>query len=140
MTNANTDRLAYAGVLVVVTPLGLMTKFYGGPVADWVSNYAGGFLYVLFWVFVCLVLVPRVSPRVTALWVLAITCALEVLQLWHPPFLRTIRSTFAGRALIGTTFVWWDFIYYIVAAAVSPALARLAVRVARRFTSATHQE
>jgi hypothetical protein len=73
------------------------------------------------------------------LWVLAITCALEVLQLWHPPFLQAIRSTFAGRALIGTTFVWWDFIYYIVAAAVSPALARLAVRVARHFTSATHQ-
>ena len=140
MTNASANRLAYAGVLVVVTPLGFMTKFYGGPGADWVSNYAGGFLYVLFWVFVCLVLVPRVSPRVTALWILSITCALEVLQLWHPPFLEAIRSTFAGRALIGTTFVWWDFIYYIVAAAVAPALARLAVRVTRRLLGVMPQE
>jgi hypothetical protein len=48
------------------------------------------------------------------LWVFVITCALEVLQLWHPKFLETIRSYFIGAALIGTTFSWWDFPHYAI--------------------------
>ena len=45
---------------------------------------------------------------------LVVTCALEVLQLWHPWFLEKVRSTFLGKALIGTTFVWWDFPHYFL--------------------------
>jgi len=48
------------------------------------------------------------------LWVFIITCALEVLQLWHPKFLEMIRSSFIGSALIGTTFSWLDFPHYAI--------------------------
>ncbi|ODS34777.1 MAG: hypothetical protein SCARUB_00037 [Candidatus Scalindua rubra] len=58
--------------------------------------------------------------RVSAFWVassvLGITCFLEFLQLWHPPFLESIRSTFIGSVLIGTTFTWWDFPHYALVA------------------------
>lgn len=121
-TNAN--RLAYICVLAVVTPLGFATKFYWGPGSTWASNYAGGFLYVLFWVFLFLGFAPKSSPRTVAVYVLATTSVLEVLQLSHPPFLESIRSTFLGHALLGTTFSWWDFAYYGLAAMVAPALAR----------------
>jgi hypothetical protein len=46
------------------------------------------------------------------LWVFGITCTLEFLQLWHPLILEHFRATFVGRLLIGTTFSWWDFLYY----------------------------
>jgi hypothetical protein len=46
------------------------------------------------------------------LGVFLVTSALEFLQLWHPPFLQLIRSTFLGQTLIGTSFTWWDFPYY----------------------------
>ena len=54
-----------------------------------------------------------------ALWkiataVFSITCALEFLQLWHPPFLEIIRRNFIGRTVIGTSFVPSDFFYYII--------------------------
>jgi len=42
----------------------------------------------------------------------------KCLQLWHPPFLELIRSTFWGRALIGTSFSWWDFPHYIFGSAI----------------------
>lgn len=42
------------------------------------------------------------------------TCILEFLQLWHPPFLELIRSYLIGRLLIGTSFSWWDFPHYLV--------------------------
>ncbi len=47
-----------------------------------------------------------------AVVVFAITCALEVLQLWDAVFLEKIRETFLGMALIGTCFVWWQFPHY----------------------------
>ena len=49
--------------------------------------------------------------------VLVITCALETMQLWKAPFLEAVRSTFIGRTVLGTTFVWWDFPHYVIGAA-----------------------
>jgi hypothetical protein len=125
MTRTRANRLAYATVLAVVVPLGFAMKVYTGPGAAWAADYAAGFFYVVFWVFLFLSAFPDSSPGIVTLWVLGITCALEGLQLWHPPFLEAVRSTFAGRALVGTTFAWWDFAYYGFAAVTAPILARL---------------
>lgn len=101
--------------LCVVTPLGFLSKFYAGPGHLWFNNYGGGVLYEVFWCLVAFLFLPRlryITP--IALWVLVVTCILEVLQLWHPPFLQSIRSTVIGRMLLGTTFVWWDFPHYVL--------------------------
>jgi Flp pilus assembly protein TadB len=39
---------------------------------------------------------------------------LEFLQLWHPSFLEFLRSNFIGRTILGTSFTWSDFPYYLV--------------------------
>lgn len=117
-------RLGSAGVLAVVTPLGLASKLYAGPGASWVAGHAGGFFYVLFWIFLLLLIVPGVSVRTVTVCVLGITSALEVLQLWHVPILESLRSTFLGHALLGSTFSWSDFLCYGLAALIAPGLAR----------------
>lgn len=128
-------RLAYLGVVAVVTPLGFATKLYAGPGAAWVGGYLGGFFYVLFFSFVILSLAPEVSPARAAAVVLAITCVLEFLQLWHPPLLERIRASFLGRALIGSTFSWGDFVYYGLGALAAPVLARCARSFAGRASA-----
>jgi len=35
-----------------------------------------------------------------------------VLQLWQPPWLQTIRSTFLGGAVLGNSFSYWDLPAY----------------------------
>ena len=100
--------------LAVVVPLGISSKFYTGPAQFWVSGHAGGILYVVFWILLAFMIWPTLSSRFVALTVLGITCALEVLQLWQPSALEAVRSTFIGHALIGSTFSWWDFPYYVV--------------------------
>jgi hypothetical protein len=118
------DRGRCLAVLAVVTPLGFATKLYAGPGATFVASQAGGFLYVVFWVFLALALFPRLSRGGIAWGVALVTSALEVLQLWHPPFLERIRSTFLGHALLGSTFAWSDFAYYAAGALAAYALAR----------------
>jgi hypothetical protein len=103
-------------VLVGLVPLGLYSKVYAGPAADWVNDSLGGVFYVLFGCLLVFWLLPRVAPWRIALTVLVITCLLEFLQLWHPPWLEWLRSFWMGRILLGTTFAWSDFPYYFLGA------------------------
>ena len=87
-----------------------------GTAVDSLANHAGGFSYVLAWIFFILMLFPRFTPLKVCIAVLLVTCALEVLQLWHPPVLEAVRSTLFGQVLIGTTFSWSDFPAYGIGA------------------------
>jgi Protein of unknown function (DUF2809) len=101
--------------LLIVTPLGFVFKFYSGPGNLWFNNYGAGVLYEIFWILFASFFFPsKRSANVIPVYVFIITCILEFLQLWHPPFLNAVRSSFPGSALIGTTFVWWDFPHYVL--------------------------
>jgi len=120
--------------LIVLLVTGFLCKFYEGPAEKWANDSLAGLFYVVFWcVFVSLFL-PRVRPLKIAVAVLLVTCLLECLQLWHPPFLETMRRPFIGRALLGTSFVWSDFPYYIVGSAVGWLWIVWLRRLEGRFT------
>lgn len=115
-SRAHSRQLATLVSLAIVVPLGFGTKFYDGPAAGWVHGELGGFFYELFWCLAALLVWPRTRPVWLAVSVLGMTCALEFLQLWHPPLLEWLRSFFIGRTIIGNTFSWWDFPYYFLGA------------------------
>ena len=101
--------------LFVVTPAGFLFKFYSGPAQWWLNDYGAGLLYEVFWILVIFFFLPKkVLTNRIPFWVFVVTCALEILQLWNPWFLEKIRSYFLGRALIGTSFCWWDFPHYAI--------------------------
>jgi hypothetical protein len=111
-------------VLIVLIPIGLMTKWYSGPCVTWTNNYAGGLLYEVFWCLVIAFLWPRFSAVWISTGVLAATSLLEFLQLWQHPFLMVIRSHFIGRTLIGSSFSWLDFPNYLAGCVLGWALIR----------------
>ncbi len=100
--------------LFLIVPIGFYTKFYSGPAHVWVNNSFGGLLYEIFWCLVFFFLFPKAKPAKIALWVLLVTCSLEFLQLWHPPFLEYLRGNFIGRTILGNSFNRGDFPYYFV--------------------------
>ena len=120
-------RLRRLAALAVVTPLGFATKLYTGPLEGWVRYSAGGILYVAFWILLALMLWPRARPAWVAAGVLTATSLLELLQLWHPPFLEAVRGGSLGAALLGTTFAWSDFPHYVAGALLGLLLARVAL-------------
>jgi hypothetical protein len=105
-------RLILFYLLILLIPIGILSKFYQGFFQNWINNSLGGILYVIAWITLVLLIQPRFNPIWVAVWVFLATSFLEVLQLWHPPFFEAIRSTLMGRLLLGTTFVFSDFIYY----------------------------
>ncbi len=111
--------------LCIITPLGLGLWFYDGPAKRWFNFYLTCSAYEIFWCLVVFFFRPRKSSAAPiALAVLAVTCGLEVLQLWQPSFLQQIRSTFLGMAIIGTDFVWRQFPYYIAGSGIGYFLIR----------------
>jgi len=126
----------------VVVPLGFALKLYSGPAHGWVNHSLAGVTYEIFWCLAVFAVWPRRAAitRIVAC-VFAVTCALEAMQLWHPPWLEAIRSTWAGRALVGTTFVWSDFSYYVIGCAIGwlwlHGIARAAAEVPPRSPGTT---
>jgi Protein of unknown function (DUF2809) len=108
--------------IALVIPLGFYTKLYSGPLADWVNNSLGGVLYVIFWSLLLFLIFPKISSFRIAVIVFLLTCVIEFLQLWHPVFLETIRSTFLGRTILGQSFSWWDIFHYAVGCVISSEL------------------
>ena len=99
--------------ILIVVPLGLYSKFYSGEAEHWVNDSFGGVLYVIFWCLFVFLFLGNTKPWKIATGVLAITCFLEFLQLWNPPLLQYLRGYFIGRTVLGTTFAWLDFPYYL---------------------------
>jgi hypothetical protein len=99
--------------LLIIVPIGFYSKFYTGPAANWVNNSLSGAFYEVFWCALLFLFLDD-NPWIIATFVLMMTCLLEFLQLWHPPFLEFIRSHFLGRAVLGTSFTWSDFPYYFL--------------------------
>ena len=111
--------------MAVVIPLGFYSKIYDGPASNWVNNSLGGVLYVIFWSLLFSVLAARSKPWKIVSLVLLITCTIEILQLWHPPFMETIRSTFFGATLIGNSFSWLDMAHYMIGSLASMGLLKI---------------
>jgi hypothetical protein len=121
--------------IAVLTPLGFYSKFYHGPAQTWVNNSLGGAFYVIFWCLLVYLFLPRARPLSIAAGVLAATCALETLQLWHPSFLERLRDHFLGATILGTYFTWSDFPYYFLGAVAGWAwMAAIQRRVGRKHS------
>lgn len=106
--------------LLLITPLGLLSKAYTGIGQEWVRDYSGDVLYEVFW---CLVIfwffcpvkdsikLRNITSKI-ALWVFTVTCLIEVSQLWFYLVPGQISSSLVWRMLLGSSFAWWDFPHY----------------------------
>lgn len=118
-------RLLILLALIVIIPVGFLTKFYTGPAQVWVNNSLGGLFYEIFWCLTFAFIFHNCKPMKIAFWVFFTTSVLEFLQLWHPPFLELFRSNFIGRTILGSSFNWHDFPYYILGSALGYAILSL---------------
>jgi Protein of unknown function (DUF2809) len=112
-------RTAIPGLIsiAIVVSAGRYSKSYRGPAYHWVNDSLGGVFYCILWCLVVGLLLPSVRAGLIAAAVLIVTCILEFMQLWHPPFLEYLRSFYLGRTILGSYFDWSDFPYYFAGSA-----------------------
>jgi Protein of unknown function (DUF2809) len=97
--------------ILVIIPLGYFVRFSSN--TYWSSTF-GAIAYQMLWITLVQLIVPKASPKWTAIGVFIFACAIEFLQLWQSPWLQAIRATLPGRLLLGNTFLWDDFPPYFL--------------------------
>jgi len=112
-------------LLIILVPIGFYSKLYSGIGHEIVNNKLGGVFYEIFWCLAFLIILPKVKPYKIALWVLIITSILEFVQLLNNELLAIIRSNFIGQTIIGNSFSWADFPYYILGSGIGWLIIRL---------------
>ena len=121
--------------LLIIVAVGLLSKRYTGFGRSWVNDFSGDILYEIFWCLFIFLLIPsRKAMNQIPIWVFSITCTIEFLQLWHQPDLDSIRSTFLGKLLLGTTFSGRDFPHYLLGCIIGWLWLRQIVRVDKAKT------
>lgn len=124
-------RLALLLSIGIVVPLGYWVRFAPADEWAWLHDALGSVAYETFWILLILLIWPQGSIAKAAVAVFVATCALEVLQLWQPPFLQALRATLPGRLVLGNTFSWADFPTYAVGSFVGYGWAMLLRQVVR---------
>lgn len=122
-------RLLAAILLFLIVPIGFYTKFYAGFGSEWVNNKLGGVFYEIFWCLGFYILLPQIKPVKIVLWIFIITCILEFIQLSSAAYLEIIRSNFIGQTIIGNSFSWNDFPYYVIGSALGLLILTIINRV-----------
>ena len=109
-------RMRILASLAVFMVIGYALKFYRGPGDEWVNTMGPASIpYEIILILTAFFFAPRYENVLPiAIGVCIVTCLLEFLQLYTPPWLQAIRGTFLGRALLGNTFSWWDLPAYPV--------------------------
>jgi Protein of unknown function (DUF2809) len=122
------SRLAYGIALVLVIAAGLGSRVFGRSLPAVIATYAGDTLYATM-VFVGLgILAPRWSTARLAVTALASSCAIEVSQLYHEPWIDVIRNTRPGALVLGYGFLWSDLACYVAGVAIAAGVEAAARR------------
>jgi hypothetical protein len=92
--------------------LGLGSRRHGEHLPGFVAAHAGDTL----WAFVAFLVIGLVLPGVATWWVallaLAFSAVIEVSQLYHAPWIDSIRRTTLGGLALGYGFLWGDLACY----------------------------
>jgi hypothetical protein len=108
--------LVQIGLLVVVCLLGIGSRRYAHALPGFIAAYAGDTLWALL-VFLGIGLVlPRASTGTIAGMAMAFSVAIEISQLYHAPWIDSIRQTTLGGLILGFGFLWSDLACYAVGA------------------------
>jgi hypothetical protein len=105
--------LAWLALIVLTIGLGLGSRRFGHALPSFVAAYAGDMLWALV-VFLGIGLVlPRASTWRIAGLALLFSVLIETSQLYHAPWIDSIRQTTLGALVLGRGFLWSDLACYV---------------------------
>ena len=92
--------------------LGISSRCYAHALPAFIATYAGDTLWALAAFLGFRLILPRVSTRTIAMLALAFSVAIELSQLYHAPWIDSIRHTTIGGLILGFGFLWSDLACY----------------------------
>jgi hypothetical protein len=124
----------YALLVVVIICAGLALRSETLAFPVFLAKYGGDALWALMFFVGFGFLFPAWSTAAVAGLALALTCTIEVSQLYHAPWIDTLRDTWYGRLTLGSSFAWADIAAYLTGIVPGAALEWGICKVRRAAT------
>lgn len=102
----------YLLAIIVTIVVGLGSRAYAGPGADFIHLYIGDVLYATLYYWLFRWIAPQQTKQWAAMWALVLCFFIEVGQLYHAPWIDDIRATQLGGLVLGFGFLWSDLVCY----------------------------
>ena len=122
--NSWPKRLGYLISAGAVLLLGLGSRRFGAYLPSFVAEYAGDTLWALMVFLGISVLAPRTRMSRRAAIALATAYLVEVSQLYHAPWINSLRHTPLGGLVLGFGFLWSDLACYTAGIALGVVLEK----------------
>ena len=119
-------RFVYIIAATVVLVTGLASRRYRGQLPAFLSDYAGDTLWALMLFLLVSTLLAGRPIVARAAISLALAFLVEISQLYHAPWIDSIRQTTLGGLVLGFGFLWTDLVCYSVGIAIG-ALVELGI-------------
>jgi hypothetical protein len=102
-------------MLIALTAiLGISSRRYARCLPGFIAAYAGDTLWALAVFLGFGLMLRKASTRMIALLAMTFSVLIELSQLYHAPWIDSIRQTLIAGLILGFGFVWSDLLCYAV--------------------------
>ncbi|MEZ0611234.1 DUF2809 domain-containing protein [Fibrella sp. WM1] len=126
------NRLVYTLLIVVVLLVGLASRHGSASLPPFVRTYVGDVLWALMVFLGFATLLNRQPTKTIALLAILFAFGIEGSQLYHAPWIDSLRATRLGGLVLGFGFLWSDLLCYSLGIAIGAALDRWIGSATRR--------
>jgi Protein of unknown function (DUF2809) len=114
-------------LITLVCLLGIGSRRYAQVLPVILAAYAGDTLWALAAFLGIGLVLPRASTRTIAALAISISIAVEISQLYHAPWIDSIRQTTVGGLFLGFGFLWSDLACYVLGVSLGVLIERIAL-------------
>ena len=107
------NRILYLILTIITIILGLLSRKVQG-LPQIISSYSGDALWALMVFFLFSFLFNKKSTIFILVISIIFSYGIEISQLYHAPWIDSIRATTLGGLILGIRFLWSDLICYTV--------------------------
>ena len=107
------SRILYLILTIITIILGLLSRKVSG-LPQIISAYSGDILWALMMFLIIAFIFKKKSTIFIISWAIILSFGIEISQLYHAPWIDSIRATTLGGLILGFGFLWSDLICYTV--------------------------
>ena len=107
------NKLLYLLLTIIVMLLGLLSRKIEG-LPEIIYLYSGDILWALMVFLLFAFLFNKKSTIFIISWAIIFSYSIEISQLYHAPWIDSIRNTTLGGLILGFGFLWSDLVCYTI--------------------------
>lgn len=123
----NRSRMTYLILSIIVMILGLLSRGIDN-LPQIISAYSGDILWALMIFLLMAFIFNKSSSRFIISMAIIFSYSVEISQLYHAPWIDSIRGTTLGPLILGYGFLWSDLVCYTIGITIGAILDLLIMR------------